>query len=762
MNNKEREPNNTLPVGNSLEWNDNETIPQQNLTLKQKIRHKLQLDIDDYYEEQQDGETSSNNIIDPSPDNSSSYCYEDDHSTVFTPLSTPTVGPSDSLRRLVCYHNHIGEQSPSSQSVLIDQEDDIDKVSIDSSFMDYSLTYLHHIEAANERSITMYDSTSPYSNENNTLMVLHNSIDPLEECFNDENNIKLTRFHHVDNCKVKESNEVVQKPTMSTTSSITYEEMPQDNHNIRTEYIHALYRRLVATSNENTIHEQRRWYDFSTLAERNIKGIKIAGGNHNRDRKFSLPAWIIDSPPTIKCIIILSSLVLVGSLVLIAMALSVSVGPTIIDSSQQKSVQATTNAPTATAYVLPLVYPTTTPSKMSTLAPSRFKSLLQPSLTSSISSVVFPSSTPSKMSTFAPSLLKTSSSQPSIEISTQRPQSSNIDGGEKSQQIANPSFYPSTEHSRAPSNVQTIAPSMSISTTPSEHLSVSNTSKPSYEPTNNSTLISTTEVLSPSIGKFFITSRMRQRASLLPLLPRLPKGNAEWMIHLGNWNQHSKQENRCNPKRYEMISETFRHSSVPVFLLPGDYEWNDCDDFPASVTTWRNTFVDFEMNWSPLPFKVFRQKARMENFSFVHEKVMYFGLNMVGGLMEDINQSQWSNRLRSNLRWVKNGVRRFFDKIELVIIFGSTGSIDVNKDFFMHLEVLVKQWNSEYVHDINTGEIIRRKLPVLYIKESDNESAIDFMGESNLILVNIRSGIWPPAKVSVDTRLNQFSFKDEW
>lgn len=217
----------------------------------------------------------------------------------------------------------------------------------------------------------------------------------------------------------------------------------------------------------------------------------------------------------------------------------------------------------------------------------------------------------------------------------------------------------------------------------------------------------------------------------------------------------------CKPYSFDRLYETYKNSSVPVFFLPGDNEWNDCDDFQGAADKWRSNFVGFEQNWSPLPFEVFRQRNRIENFYFVYKRVIYIGLNMVGGQVHD--EKEWSIRLNDNIRWVRNRVRDHIEEIELVMIFGNSGNTDVNRSFFVDLASLVSEWNSEYIQDANSRGQIRRSLPVLYVKESENESVLhkNFMGKRDFVLVNIQSGIWPAAKISVDAELNEITYNNE-
>ena len=120
--------------------------------------------------------------------------------------------------------------------------------------------------------------------------------------------------------------------------------------------------------------------------------------------------------------------------------------------------------------------------------------------------------------------------------------------------------------------------------------------------------------------------------------------------------------------------------------------------------------------------------------------------------------------MNDNLKWIRNRVRDHMEEIALVVIFGNSGNLDVNRSFFVDLASLVTEWNSEFIQKPGTqDEMIQRNLPVFYIKEHENESVLhkDFMGIRDFMLVNIQSGIWPAAKISIDSELKEITYNDE-
>ena len=68
------------------------------------------------------------------------------------------------------------------------------------------------------------------------------------------------------------------------------------------------------------------------------------------------------------------------------------------------------------------------------------------------------------------------------------------------------------------------------------------------------------------ITKFYILSKNQPKGGdeLESLLSSLPK-EADFLIHLGNWN--TRKKSRCNANAYQKMSETYRKSAVPVLFV---------------------------------------------------------------------------------------------------------------------------------------------------------------------------------------------------
>ncbi len=581
-------------------------------------------------------------------------------------------------------------------------------------------------------------------------------------------------------------------------------------------YIQDLYRKVIAANtsdfnlekqqdnNDNLIDMMREpaihKHKYNEIVSNQVFGYrhKNSNGNNGRGHKYGrddhptgyIPNWVVNSSPMLKFVIIISTSLLIGSMALILIAVSVSVNSKAGGASQQTTnFHEFTNVPTPSV-IWTNVIPSTSdsPSLYHSTEPSNGTD--EPAEVPEIPVVgkgTSPSSSPaakmSEIPSHQSSTLNKNTPIPSI-IMTSKPSISFSAEPSKSYQTSSPSIspqpsklptdhvvpkptsllssIPSTIKSNLPSRIVQFSPSLAPSTQEESDTDGRSNPKFSNPPSNFSPSIAPS--ITKSIAKFYITSRNKEKSIVSNLLPNLPGDENEWMIHLGNWNDHSNETNRCRSGFYDRVSDLYKNSSVPVFFLPGDNEWNDCDDFPLSVTRWRNTFVDYEKNWGSLNFQVSRHRNRPENFCFVYKKAIYIGLNMIGGRVP--SRDQWKKRLKDNFNWVRLRVEENIDNIDVVLIFGNSGNIESNAGFFVQLKGLVQKWNSEMIQMqvSNTESQVRRHLPVFYIKQNENESRIkeNFMEQKHFVLINVHEGKWPPAKIFVDTRNKSFTFDEEW
>ncbi len=227
-------------------------------------------------------------------------------------------------------------------------------------------------------------------------------------------------------------------------------------------------------------------------------------------------------------------------------------------------------------------------------------------------------------------------------------------------------------------------------------------------------------------------------ARLPKQIDAIPK-DAEFVVHLGDIKGGSTP---CDEAVYNKVFGMLCQSPVPVFIIPGDNEWNDCSNPEQAWKLWKKYFMRFDRRWQhTLP--VFRQLEREENFSFVKGNVLFIGLNIVGGRVHDA--AEWKQRHADNLDWVRRNLRRFGADVSSLVVFGHAKPIAIHNDFFTPF--------SKEANDF--------KKPILYIHGDGHVWIYDRPFEAkNILRVEVdQGGIAPPLKVTVtDDKTNPFQF----
>ena len=304
-----------------------------------------------------------------------------------------------------------------------------------------------------------------------------------------------------------------------------------------------------------------------------------------------------------------------------------------------------------------------------------------------------------------------------------------------------PTVSPTTGPTKTPTNAPTDEPSVSLSDSPT----VTDSYQPTLPPTSSPTRLSTET-------KFFTLANRNRADKTASHLSTFPNERNEFLVHLGNWN--IKDPTQCEESAYANTANIYSNSSIPVFFLPGKYEWNRCPDENLAQQHWRDNFVDYESkHWETRGYEVKRQSSRKENFAFAYKKSLYIGLNMVGSTSKAEDEEKWNQRLRDNVEWADQNVIENED-VELVVIFGSTGATTRNRPFFDDIASSIQRWTAA-----------NPSLHVMYVKQGRSEMKFttNFYGVSNFFLFHTQSNHWPATKIIVDTSEYKLVFDDqEW
>ncbi len=226
------------------------------------------------------------------------------------------------------------------------------------------------------------------------------------------------------------------------------------------------------------------------------------------------------------------------------------------------------------------------------------------------------------------------------------------------------------------------------------------------------------------------------------LLPRqvaeLPQ-DAEFVIHVGDIKGGAAP---CDEAVYIKVAGMLRQSAAPVFIIPGDNEWNDCTNPAEAWGFWNKHFTRFDQHWHHgLP--VFRQLEHEENVSFVKDKVLFVGLNIVGGLVHD--PAEWKQRHADGLTWIRRNLRRFGSDVSSLVIFGHAKPAANHSDFFEPFNKDAQEFGK----------------PILYLHGDGHRWIHDRpFAAQNILRVQVdQGGIAPPLQVTVtDHRTDPFQF----
>ncbi|CAJ1963257.1 unnamed protein product [Cylindrotheca closterium] len=247
-------------------------------------------------------------------------------------------------------------------------------------------------------------------------------------------------------------------------------------------------------------------------------------------------------------------------------------------------------------------------------------------------------------------------SQPS-EVPSPRPSTTNP----SPQPTAKPTLFPTKPPTTPPTDPPTGQPtnrptlrphSDAPSTRPSkaEVAVIEQTASPSAPPIVSELILETNFVVMGDIPY-----NIEEEATLKKHIREIPD-DLEFLFHVGDIRNGASRTTDCTLEEFQKVADMLLKSPIPVFIVPGDNEYNDCPNFEESFINWLTVFGEFEKNWS-LPFLVSRDRKRPENFYFVYKQVLFIGLNIVGGRVRDVEE--WETRLEHNFKWTKMLVETF-------------------------------------------------------------------------------------------------------
>jgi hypothetical protein len=221
-------------------------------------------------------------------------------------------------------------------------------------------------------------------------------------------------------------------------------------------------------------------------------------------------------------------------------------------------------------------------------------------------------------------------------------------------------------------------------------------------------------------------------------------GDADFVVHLGNIQDASVT--LCPETSYFNAQAVLKTSPVPVFALPGPDDWNNCPNPSTAIGYWRKYLGRFEQHLSP-DYVVDRQLGVEENFSFLASGVLFLGIHLVGGRVDD--NDAWRVRHAKDVEWVEQKLASLKNSdFRAVVMLANARPSQQQEDFF-----------SEVLDDIKGTN-----KPFLYVHANqgngyDSETYVPYANTANFVALQIRDGgISPPMRVSVGQGRRPFSF----
>lgn len=208
----------------------------------------------------------------------------------------------------------------------------------------------------------------------------------------------------------------------------------------------------------------------------------------------------------------------------------------------------------------------------------------------------------------------------------------------------------------------------------------------------------------------------------------LPK-ESQFVVHVGDIKTSKVL---CEENVYDAVSQILKESKIPLFIIPGDNEWNDCAQPDVGWSLWMKYFSRLDEKWKH-DLQVRRQKVRDENFAFVRSEVLFIGLNIVGGRVHD--KDEWKRRHAECLEWTRQNLAEFGKNVRSVVIFGHAYPVAVHSDYFDGLSETASQFEK----------------PILYLHGDGHRWIRDRPFKAkNIERIQVdQGGIAPPIKVTV-------------
>jgi len=226
-----------------------------------------------------------------------------------------------------------------------------------------------------------------------------------------------------------------------------------------------------------------------------------------------------------------------------------------------------------------------------------------------------------------------------------------------------------------------------------------------------------------------------ERENIMPYQIKNLSSSADFLVHLGDLQDAA---DGCQESAYQAASAILKQSNIPVFVIPGDNDINDCADFEHGEEQWTKHFRHLDKNWDH-SFFVTRWGKLEESFAFLKHRILLFGLNIVGGSPH--SDSEWKRRHTEHLHRVKELMTKLKDEYDVAVLLAHASPSSNHADFFEEedgLASFVKEIGKPFLHLHGDDHVW-----------AESEGAFDV---DNYMMVSLDCGeIASPIKVEIDT-----------
>lgn len=218
------------------------------------------------------------------------------------------------------------------------------------------------------------------------------------------------------------------------------------------------------------------------------------------------------------------------------------------------------------------------------------------------------------------------------------------------------------------------------------------------------------------------------------------EADSAFLIHLGDIKPGKEP---CQEAIYARVAKVLRQSRLPVFIIPGDNEYNDCADPQQAWLFWVAHFMKFDENWTKPEAKVERQAKRTENFAFVKQGVLFVGVHVVGGRVHD--QAEWDRRHAEGVNWLQTQIKSHGKDARAMVVMGHATPTKKHAAFFDGMTGIAKTWAKPILYIHGDGHTWKKDRP---------------FKADNILRVQVDAGgKAPPVRVTVtEDPANPFTF----